>query len=282
MAIVTKETLKSYFLNAKVPGYEEYVDFIDTMGDMNKNIYDTNANNIVDQAANADTVDGSHAADFAPSGYGLGEAALLVSGDWNNYKTTGFYRGNQLANGPTSSYYWVIVIRHADTYVAQLAIYYYSAGNPRFYIRRCVNSVWDSWRTVYPAGWSDIEGKPSTFTPSSHTHGGGDITSAVANATAAVNANTVDNYHASDLYRDNANFATSGYLDTSSYVDAAGGFRINGTQLGNIVLYPAASFLTHTDWDYNEVKAIGQYTLTRTMYGYPSTARYVFCKWFAK
>ncbi|QFG09571.1 minor tail protein [Arthrobacter phage TripleJ] len=38
------------------------------------------------------------------------------------------------------------------------------------------------------ATWSSLAGKPSTFPPSSHTHPGGDITSAVANATNAVNA----------------------------------------------------------------------------------------------
>lgn len=36
--------------------------------------------------------------------------------------------------------------------------------------------------------WASVSGKPSTFPPSSHTHAGGDITSAVANATNAVEA----------------------------------------------------------------------------------------------
>ena len=38
------------------------------------------------------------------------------------------------------------------------------------------------------ATWSNLAGKPSTFPPSAHNHGGGDITSAVANATNATNA----------------------------------------------------------------------------------------------
>lgn len=38
------------------------------------------------------------------------------------------------------------------------------------------------------ATWSNLSGKPSTFPPSSHNHSGGDITSAVANATNATNA----------------------------------------------------------------------------------------------
>ncbi|ALY09424.1 minor tail protein [Arthrobacter phage Nubia] len=38
------------------------------------------------------------------------------------------------------------------------------------------------------ADWATLDGKPSTFPPSSHTHPGSQITSAVANATAAVTA----------------------------------------------------------------------------------------------
>ncbi len=41
--------------------------------------------------------------------------------------------------------------------------------------------------TVSEINWSSITSKPSTFTPSSHNHGGGDITSAVDNATTAAN-----------------------------------------------------------------------------------------------
>lgn len=36
--------------------------------------------------------------------------------------------------------------------------------------------------------WASVSGKPSTFAPSAHNHPGGDITSAVANATNATNA----------------------------------------------------------------------------------------------
>lgn len=46
--------------------------------------------------------------------------------------------------------------------------------------------------------WTDIQGKPSTYTPSSHRHSGSDITSAVASAK---NADMVDNLHATDFPR---------------------------------------------------------------------------------
>lgn len=46
--------------------------------------------------------------------------------------------------------------------------------------------------------WTDIQGKPSTYPPSSHRHSGSDITSAVASA---INADKVDNLHATDFPR---------------------------------------------------------------------------------
>ncbi|RAK21153.1 hypothetical protein B0I26_103105 [Anoxybacillus vitaminiphilus] len=39
-----------------------------SVGDMLKSIYDTDNDGAVDQAENADTVDGKHAADFMPKG----------------------------------------------------------------------------------------------------------------------------------------------------------------------------------------------------------------------
>lgn len=51
--------------------------------------------------------------------------------------------------------------------------------------------VWTStgsggaWESVPATTWSNLSGKPTSFTPSSHTHGGGDITSAVSSASYA-------------------------------------------------------------------------------------------------
>lgn len=50
-----------------------------------------------------------------------------------------------------------------------------------------------AWAKVGVVRWGDIDGKPSSFPPSAHTHAGSDITSVVANAT---NADTVDGAHA--------------------------------------------------------------------------------------
>lgn len=43
-----------------------------------------------------------------------------------------------------------------------------------------VNSVWVKLVTGASASWASISGKPSTFTPSAHTHIGSEVTSAVA------------------------------------------------------------------------------------------------------
>ena len=53
-----------------------------------------------------------------------------------------------------------------------------------------------SYRDAVPGNWvewTNVLSKPTTFTPSSHQHAGGDITSAVANAT---DADTLDGSHA--------------------------------------------------------------------------------------
>jgi hypothetical protein len=42
------------------------------------------------------------------------------------------------------------------------------------------NNVWVRLVTGASTSWDAVSGKPSTFTPSAHTHGGGDITSPVA------------------------------------------------------------------------------------------------------
>ena len=177
----------------------------------------------VASATNADTVDSLHASSFAPSGYGLGTAVQTHSTDWNTVGATGFYRGNQLANGPASSYYYVVSLWHSATYQGEEATYYYSAGNPRKYIRRMVNGTWEAWKSIYPAQWDNIESKPSTFTPSTHTHAGTDITSAVAVATSANDSDTLDTYHASAFYRLNTTMSTTGDLNTTGNVRAAGG-----------------------------------------------------------
>ena len=55
-----------------------------------------------------------------------------------------------------------------------------SPGNFGGEIWDATNSVWVRLVTGASASWDAVSGKPSTFTPSPHTHGGGDVTSPVA------------------------------------------------------------------------------------------------------
>lgn len=196
MAVVDKATLKSYFDDGDVPVESNYVDLIDSLG--------------------------------------IPTEAILVTGDWNDVLDTGFYRGNQLTNGPSSSYYYVLVIRHADTYVVQEAWYYYSVGNPEKYIRRKVNGTWESWDQIYPAQWGDIESKPATYPPSSHTHPGGEITSQVSDA------DTVDSLHAASFVRSDADDTKSGDLRMSGglVLGSTSDLAANGELRATDDLYP--------------------------------------------
>ncbi|MHA7270393.1 tail fiber domain-containing protein [Arthrobacter sp. HLT1-20] len=63
-------------------------------------------------------------------------------------------------------------------------------GNYGGEIWDATNSVWVQLLVSGGVAWGGISGKPATFPPSTHTHGGGDITSAVANAVNATNAGT--------------------------------------------------------------------------------------------
>lgn len=210
MPVQTKPVLKGYFTDGYHPNQTKYIDLIDTMGDgdMRKETYDPNDDGIVSQAGNADTLDGQHASAFAPSGYGLGTNASDISGtDLNLLEVTGFYRGSNLLNGPYgTAWTYLFVLASSSTYVVQEAWNYYTAGSLTKHTRRQINGVWESWEKVFPAQWSDIESKPTAFVPSSHTHSGGDISSAVAQA---VNASTLDNLDSLAFHRVGAEILSS-------------------------------------------------------------------------
>jgi len=84
----------------------------------------------------------------APSGYGLGTAATLASGDWNNYLTTGFFRGAYLANSPPpTAQYFVMVMRHDDNYVTQEAWSFAGTVGLK-YFRTKASGVWSAWNQI--------------------------------------------------------------------------------------------------------------------------------------
>lgn len=86
----------------------------------------------------------------APAGYGLGTAATDATGDWNNYKTTGYFKAENLTNAPTTGtghWYWVEVIRSADTYVYQQAHGFGSASRVTWE-RTCNGGTWSGWKLI--------------------------------------------------------------------------------------------------------------------------------------
>ena len=132
----------------------------------------------------------------APSGYGLGTVAATATGDWNNYKTTGFFQGSSLSNAcPGShSYRYCIVIRHNDSYVSQTM--YDFSGNG-VYHRTLLNGTWNDWQRLdhrfgtdtKTIGSSNSSGTSSTVARSDHVHahgnqGGGSLHSIVTNSSA--------------------------------------------------------------------------------------------------
>lgn len=195
MAVVSKTTLKSYFNDGDVPTESNYVDLIDTMGDMNKSTYDTNSDGTV------------NAADYATNSGQLGGVAAsiyLQRTSANRPGVTKLYRIDS-----DSGYY----VRHYWT-----GTHWYLQGYNSSDVFHAGCRV--EYANVAP--WSGLTGVPSTFTPSAHTHGGGDITSAVASAT---NADTVDSLHAASFVRADANDNKTGYLSM------AGGLSVGASGL---------------------------------------------------
>ncbi|WP_326514775.1 gp53-like domain-containing protein [Clostridium intestinale] len=88
---------------------------------------------------------------YAPSGFGLGTIAQIVTGDWNSYTITGFYRGSNLTNSPpyksglhsSSKWWYVMVAKHDNNYVSQLAVEYMSGD---IYNRVNYAGTWTAWR----------------------------------------------------------------------------------------------------------------------------------------
>lgn len=271
------EVLKSYFENGKTVFYTHYVDLIDSLGDMSKSVYDPDDDGRVENAVNAiysldsSLLGGLSSSSFARSGFGLGTWAHDVSyGDWNDVIYSGFYRGREMSNAPSASTAWwyVTVTSHSSTYLVQDATYYYGVGASQKWTRRLVAGVWESWAQTYPTPWSSITGTPSTYPPSTHNHDGDYH---------RTDQNIVNN---NDLKVGSGIVAGSttinppaGVVDARTYVNSAQPVRVGGTQVGGLVMYQYNGRLTHSSWLIGTSHTTGLYTLTRAMFGYPSTAR---------
>lgn len=174
MAVVSKTTLKSYFNDGDLPVESNYVDFIDTMGDLSKT------------------------SDNRP-----GVTRLYRDDADSGYYVRHYWTGT----------HWYLQGYLSDAYHAGCRVEY-------------ANTV----------PWTGITGKPSTYTPSAHTHPGTDITSAVANATNAVNADTLDSLHATSFHRTDQNIVNSNDLKIGS--GAVLGNTSQAVSAGYLDLYP--------------------------------------------
>jgi len=106
------------------------------------------ANDGHNSGLDADTLDGYHAASFAPAGYGLGTTAQWVeSADMNTVRSTGFYQGYAMANCPPGSHNhkYFIVMQHHNAWLTQICVDFNNSGT---YVRTLSNSVWTEWRRL--------------------------------------------------------------------------------------------------------------------------------------
>lgn len=82
-----------------------------------------------------------------------GTANQIENTDLNNLKTTGFYRGQNMANAPNAYWWYVICISHTDTWIYQEAIAFGKTTFPgqsmQKYYRTCEGGIWSPWDLVY-------------------------------------------------------------------------------------------------------------------------------------
>ncbi|MGQ7414057.1 DUF859 family phage minor structural protein [Streptococcus suis] len=84
--------------------------------------------------------------------------AIIATGDWNNYKETGFYRGSNLANQPPSvsgahAWKYVRVAKHDNSWSVQEAIDFNGVAS---WFRVWANNTWKPWQRVtlvQPSTW---------------------------------------------------------------------------------------------------------------------------------
>ncbi|HEX2951129.1 MAG TPA: pyocin knob domain-containing protein, partial [Armatimonadota bacterium] len=97
----------------------------------------------------AETVDGKHATDFAPSGYGLGQTSPWIDVDLNTVVKTGFYyAGSNSTNKPVTENGWLLVEAYSNLYAKQI----YSTPTGAYYLRTLNNGTWGSWQKIWHAG----------------------------------------------------------------------------------------------------------------------------------
>lgn len=105
--------------------------------------------------------------------------------DLNNYNSSthcGYYyaggSNNCLSKPSGVDAFGLQVVKNADGYIMQIL---YASNNSKndIYTRVYGGGAWTGWEKLAQSGdltWANLSGKPSTFTPSSHTHTSANIT----------------------------------------------------------------------------------------------------------
>lgn len=113
---------------------------------------------------NADTVDGKHASDFAPTGFGLGTTCVNVT-DWDNAINNGYYMGSNATNAPNTDWWAGYVVCHNANWIIQVINNF---NNTRQWKQRFkTNGVWTAW--------SDFGGTSSSVCILSNSYGSLDL-----------------------------------------------------------------------------------------------------------
>ena len=113
-------------------------------------------------------------------------ATRVSSGyDLNNYNSSthcGYYyaggSNNCLSKPSGVDAFGLQIVKNADGYIMQIL---YASNNSKndIYSRVYGGGAWTGWEKLAQSGdltWANLSGKPSTFTPSSHTHTSANIT----------------------------------------------------------------------------------------------------------
>ena len=118
----------------------------------------------------------------------------LSNQDLNTVTTPGFYNaggGNTCTNKPSGYDNFGLIVTHNAGGDYYLQIIVNSDGSSSR--RACTNGTWGDWKAdafTDTHDWASITGKPSTFTPSSHTHQYAGSSSAGGSANSAVKLDT--------------------------------------------------------------------------------------------
>lgn len=265
--IATHNTNKDAHANG-VAGNAATATKLDTARKINGVSFDGTADITVKAEANggnADTVDGKHATDFAPSGYGLGgEVALVTSGSANDLINTGFYNTtSDVTDLPTSScWYYLIVMRHhslnpltdSKKYTKQLAYSLEPAKDgTNMYERTRYNGVWTAWKQIATTAFvqSFFEDNFTIIYPNGGTK---DSPANVAVNSRYVMDNPFQGYHVmcvAEVYY-NSKWGETGYLYSSNTGNGStGGCGVKATvnngqivvQTGTLAINSASSHL---------------------------------------